>query len=372
MKHISTTPFGRRPAVAALSAHRTLADAPCPAVSVDKWALLRDLGIARKSFGVSDRDLHVLQALLSFLPTPEMAADGPTIVFPSNAKLAERLHGMPESTLRRHLAALVAARLILRHDSPNGKRFARRDASGNLSRIFGFDLRPLLVRFEDIAAAAQQAQEEAEELRLLRETAVLHLRDVTHIFGKDRLSPEALDLHRRLRRKLSLPEMRDLSMEAAHLAHQAQTGLPRDATLSGANDSQNERHTQKSNIILPESEPCTESATSSPLHLDQILSACPDSRDYAEMPITTWRGMVATAQSLCSMMGITAEVWHQAERVMGPSQAATAVLCILQRFGRIAKPGAYLRTLTAKARSGSFDAGSMVRALIAKGAEVAS
>ena len=60
--------------------------------------------------------LAVLSALLSFHRGKELADDDALIVFPSNAALSERAHGMAESTLRRHLAALVRAGLILRRD----------------------------------------------------------------------------------------------------------------------------------------------------------------------------------------------------------------------------------------------------------------
>ena len=124
------TPFGRQAVTAGLLATRALAETPAPQASTDKWALLRDLTAARGAYGVSDRDLAVLAALISFHPRAELTDDAQLIVFPSNASLSARAHGMPESTLRRHLAALVKAGLILRRDSPNGKRYATRGASG--------------------------------------------------------------------------------------------------------------------------------------------------------------------------------------------------------------------------------------------------
>ena len=65
---------------------------------------------------------------------------------PRHATLSDRAHGMPESTLRRHLAALVRAGIILRHDSPNGKRYARRGEGGEITDAYGFDLTPLVAR----------------------------------------------------------------------------------------------------------------------------------------------------------------------------------------------------------------------------------
>ena len=62
------------------------------------------------------------------------------VVFPSNRQLSLRAHGMAPATLRRHLAVLVDAGLIVRRDSPNGKRYARKDGAGGLTKAFGFDI----------------------------------------------------------------------------------------------------------------------------------------------------------------------------------------------------------------------------------------
>ncbi|WP_128255780.1 plasmid replication protein RepC [Falsirhodobacter deserti] len=363
MKHISTTPFGRRTVSAGqmqtdAAAHRALAEAPCPATPIDKWSLLNALAAARRAFGVSDRDLAVLQALVSFHPPRDLSVDEPTIVFPSNARLSERLHGMPESTLRRHIAALVSAGLIMRHDSPNGKRFARRDATGSICRAFGFDLRPLLARANEITEAAEAAHREAAELKQMRETIILHLRDISQLRGA---TAEAADLHRRLRRKLSLDEVKALAHDVATLATKVLPPQPQAEILS-ANDSQNERHIQDSNKTPSESEQYVE--TDECHDLAAVLSACSNSSDYAPAPITDWPRLVATADRVYPMMGIASNVWRDAKRYMGVTDAAITVLCILQRFEHISCPGAYLRSLVKKASIGSFRTEPMIKALL--------
>ena len=184
MDRITTTPFGARPVTAGhlarearLRALETCArgagepagraagedDFSGPGAAAeagpDKWAVLKALAAGRAAFGVTDRDLAALAALLSFHPertlAPGEGAGGAgLIVFPSNAALSARAHGMAESTLRRHLAALVAAGLIRRQDSPNGKRYAARGVDGAPERAFGFDLAPLAWRADEIEAAA--------------------------------------------------------------------------------------------------------------------------------------------------------------------------------------------------------------------------
>ncbi|WP_167623532.1 plasmid replication protein RepC [Paracoccus sp. AK26] len=145
--------------------------------SVDKWSLIQDLTDGREALGLTDRNLSVLSALLSFYPGRELRS-GALTVFPSNASLSARLHGMPESTLRRHLAALCQASLINRCDSPNGKRYATRDGQGRIDRVFGFDLRPLLDRAAEIAEAAEDARETRRLVRKTRQSISLLLRDL--------------------------------------------------------------------------------------------------------------------------------------------------------------------------------------------------
>src|SRR4051794_25904997 len=137
-----TTPFGRRPLTLAQVCAQGLArDRPAQATA-HKWTVFRALCAARRRLGLSERTLAVLDALLSFHPETALSG-GNLVVFPSNAQLCLRAHGMAASTLRRHLAALVESGIVLRRDSPNGKRYARKGAGGEIERAFGFDLGPL-------------------------------------------------------------------------------------------------------------------------------------------------------------------------------------------------------------------------------------
>ena len=92
-------------------------EASVPGKPVNKWELLRELSKAQAAFGVSERDLTVLQGLLSFFPEDALGGNTEMVVFPSNKAICERLNGMPCSTMRRHLARLVEA---LSSNSANG------------------------------------------------------------------------------------------------------------------------------------------------------------------------------------------------------------------------------------------------------------
>ena len=382
MHHISLTPFGRQPVTPALLQARRLADKAPALPKIDKWALFNDLRTARAHFGQTDRSLAVLYALLSFLPDRMLQDDKPLVVFPSNASLSDRAHGMAESTLRRHLATLVQAGLIWRQDSPNGKRFARQGADG--PQAFGFDLRPLLVQAVDISGVAAMVSQAASTLRRQREVLVLRLRDAAKLlaYGVEvglpgdwpgfaaRLGP----LRGLLRRQIdaatlgiALAEADDILRNLAMLHDLPASEMNATAAHSG-------RHYHNSNKDSSESEPCPEQAGRAELAvpkppvpvlpLQLIAKACPDILPYAQRGLSTWHDLVATAATLRGIMGISADAWDEAQIAMGPETAAITVSAILQRFDRITNPGGYLRSLSARARGGTFSPGPMIMSLL--------
>ena len=197
-----TTPFGRRSLslamVASQASARDFAAKPgAYEAVVHKWRLFRALTEAKTPLGVTDRALSVLHALLSFhqetaltLPAAdrrddEEAGEGNAgiVVFPSNRELSIRAHGMAPATLRRHLACLVEAGLIIRRDSPSGKRFARRGQGGEIESAFGFDLTPLVARADEIENLAEEVRAENKAIRLLRERITLLRRDIVKMIA---------------------------------------------------------------------------------------------------------------------------------------------------------------------------------------------
>ena len=180
--HLSTTPFGRRSLTLAHVASQAIAKSRPPEKAVHKWNVFRAICTAKARIGVSERALAVLDALLSFHPETVLTGDG-LIVFPSNQQLSLRAHGMAPATLRRHLAALVDAGLIVRRDSPNGKRYARKGRAGEVEIAFGFDLSPLVVRAEEFEAWAEEVRAEERALKLVRERITLCRRDIAKMIA---------------------------------------------------------------------------------------------------------------------------------------------------------------------------------------------
>uniref|UniRef100_UPI00048AE42E plasmid replication protein RepC n=1 Tax=Labrenzia sp. DG1229 TaxID=681847 RepID=UPI00048AE42E len=91
------------------------------------------------------------------------------IVWASNNFLMEQT-GFSLATLRRHVRRLCEAGIIWMKDSPNGKRWGRRDDDGVIIEAYGFDLAPLAARTEEFEALYARLQEEREFCTSLRNT----------------------------------------------------------------------------------------------------------------------------------------------------------------------------------------------------------
>ena len=365
-----------------------------PAKPVNKWQILRELGKASAAFGITPRDLVVLQGLLSFFPDDMLEDGAEMVVFPSNRTICERLNGMACSTMRRHLARLVGAGLLTRRDSPNGKRYARRHGDDRVA--FGFDLAPLLARSTEIAHVAEAVRAGEERVRRLREAVSLMRRDLAALaeFGEeikpglglwDQLRDTAALTARALRRKLTIADLEQLRTDLGALLDRARDVIDGPETEEmNTSAARNEQHLHNSKTDSIDCEQAREKIDQPavspdptdeqdepdrplprlPLHL--ITAACPALKDFYPGEIRHWHQLHDAACHIRPSMGISSAVWDEAQRIMGPEQAAIVLAAMLERFAEIRSPGAYLRTLTAQAQAGEFSCGPMVMALIGR------
>jgi len=396
--HLSTAPFGRRTLTLAHVAAQANAKARPLDRAVHKWQVFRNVCAAKARIGASERALAVLDALLSFHPETVLTGEN-VIVFPSNQQLMLRAHGMAPATLRRHLAALVDCGLIIRRDSPNGKRYARKGQGGDIELAFGFDLGPLIARADEFEAWAEEVRAEERALKLVRERITICRRDIAKMIatGIAEGAPVGLrgrglsdwpDVHALYRAILGQIPRTATRQELEPVAN-ALSALADDVLMlledhiktknSSANESQNERHIQNSNPqhftelepasqesrgAGPQPNPKTPRAPERAFPLAMVLSACPAMLDYSKPGISAWRDFLATAATVRPMLGISPSAWEEAQVVMGEVEAAIVVAAILQRGGAINSAGGYLRGLTQKARAGRFSPGPMLMALI--------
>ena len=396
----STTPFGRRPFSLALMASQVAANDRPPETIIHKWQVFDAIRQGRGALCVSDRSLAVLYALLTFHPETMLGGTDDIVVFPSNRNLVQRANGMAEKTLRRHLAALVECGVVIRRDSPNGKRYARKGEGGEIEKAFGFDLTPIVARAAEFQRLAAAAKAEELILRHFRERITVCRRDIDKMIATGSYEGVPADwnalraayegLGGRIPRTATTVMLEPLAGALGTLMEQIRDILEAHVkvTKMSGNADQSERHIQNSNPkakieselslpktqaagIGPHSEPQAPPPAQQPsksqqqsFPLGMVLEACPDIVDHARDSIKSWRDFVATATTVRPMLGISPSAWEEANEVLGPHDAAVVLAAILQRSSLINSAGGYLRNLTEKARAGAFSLGPMLMALI--------
>lgn len=404
-----TTPFGRRAMSFGVLATQFAAQKNKKIEAVDKWKLYRSVCEARPLLGVTDRSLAVLNALLSFYPKNELSSEAGLVVFPSNTQLSLRAHGMAEQTLRRHLSALVEAGLIIRKDSPNGKRYARKHRGGEISEAYGFSLAPLLARKAEIEELAERIVSERLDLQRLRENISLCRRDIQKLCEMIAASGEVKTsegfqtrynaIARSLGRNSKPAELREIAAFLASLRAEVTNYLENieKSEKTGGNDCQNERLIKNSEsesiserqdlrepvTVAPASTASTQPAYAAPISAKAspqsakpvlhkqffvpdivlVLKACPDISLYAPGgAVTGWRDLEVATSVIKTMFNISQSAYQDALVTFGRQGTAAILACLLQKADQISSLGGYLRNLTRKAQEGGFDVQTMLLA----------
>ncbi|MFC3207592.1 plasmid replication protein RepC [Aquamicrobium soli] len=372
-----TAPFGPRPLSAtALRMQRDVRRAP-DGKAAHKWKTFRHVCEARAELRLSDRSLTVLNALLSFHPETVLTlGSDDLVVFPSNRELSVRSHGIPASTLRRHIAALVDAGLILRRDSPNGKRYARRAPAGGIEQAFGFDLSPLVASADELADRAARIIEERRALDALREQITLARRDIAKMLSygiEQNVDADLPALHREYTELLAgrpraagretleplaaaLTELsrRILCILESHVGDETDRDTTIDAERPAAEGRARNDEAQHTG---------PQDKAWSPVPVRLLAETCPDFVDYARDGLRTARDVTDTAAIVRPLLGVSPSAWEETCAAMGPGPASVTLALILQRGSAIRNPGGYLRTLARRASAGQFSVWPMLMAL---------
>ena len=392
--HIAVTPFGGRRMSLGMVASQVTAWEMQEGARANKWQVFQYIREARDLIGATDRSLAILNALLSFHRETELAGDSELIVWPSNEQLMARANGMPATTLRRHLAVLVDCGLIIRRDSPNGKRFARKGRGGEIEQAYGFDLSPIVARAAELRELAESVASEKRAFRVARERLTLLRRDIVKMIEAaieenvpgnwGRILQAYQSIVCRLPRSASHQVVEDIAGELHALCSEIREALETFTKTQNldANESHSGRHIQNSN---PDSQYESENGSGNieeadgnagnndnlrslpkrELPLTIVMDACRNLQDLAQGGrIRHWRDFLAAAELTRPMLGISPSAWREACEVMGEQHAAIALAAIYQRTERINNAGGYLRSLTEMARAGKFSTWPMIMALL--------
>lgn len=332
----------------------------------DRFTLIDTLRRAASGLALSPSVVATVDALLSCLP-PKRDHD---IVFASNATLVVRRNGISDRSLRRHLADLVSAGLLVRIDSPNGKRYSKRDPQFGSVIRFGLDLSPLFSAFKRLQGLAREKAIEAQRVDYLRTKLRLVIRAVT-VDGAE--CPLVAEAERALRRKLTSDELENwvrlisTTSDAEGIARYETTHAD---NMMSASNGQIVRHQQKSKKELNDKaeplETTHASGNSENVTLDDLAEACPQATGYLLEKLRSPWDVIAHAKRLAPMIGIDGPSYEAAEARHGPFGTALTIWGMLESLDRVQRPGAYFRAITSGKRSSTFDPWVLIDRLIRK------
>ena len=367
--------------------------------------------------GLKAGDMMLLDTLGAFTQAQDWEEGQRPIVWASNAYLMEQT-GFSLSALKRHARRLAEIGVISFQDSPNGKRWGRRNADGRIVEAYGFDLSPLSARaeeFENLQAELQAERERCQRLkrqitvarRMIRARIEAAVSDalrgpwtqLTGLFEEllDRL-PRRHQASEQLERLLTWFKELQERVEVAYLKA-TDAIMPVDRTVD--KEAETIRNTQKMNprefisephiLITNELNPVTsnssekeEAAGAVPnarpedqvdreledwvaevrkkrtaLELPTIMQACPEFASWARNMggfLKNWNDLHRVAGQLRPMIGISEHAWNVAQDRMGTQVATAAFALVFEKHssGEVASPGGYLRGMVEKAVAGEL------------------
>src|SRR5277367_4743950 len=104
--------------------------------------LLAAFKAAAPRLGLSPRMVHAIDWLFKFTMAQDWGRGGRPIVWPS-ASLQQEALGLSATRTKAINRALIEFGLVTMRDSPNGKRYGKRDPKGQIIEAYGFDLSPI-------------------------------------------------------------------------------------------------------------------------------------------------------------------------------------------------------------------------------------
>src|SRR5437868_3926308 len=132
--------------------------------------LLAAFKAAAPRLGLSARLVHAVDWLFRFSQPQDWGRGGRPIVWPSASMQAEAL-GLSPTQVKETNRRLIELGLVAMKDSPNGKRYGKRDPKGRITEAYGFDLAPIPRRHAEFRRLAEEGRAERLAMGRLRRRA---------------------------------------------------------------------------------------------------------------------------------------------------------------------------------------------------------
>jgi replication initiation protein RepC len=369
---------------------------------------------AAPHLGFNPRVVHVIDWLFTFTQPQDWLEGSRPVVWPSAAMQQEALSlGVTQAkAINRHLVELG---LVVMKDSPNGKRYGRRDRQGRVIEAYGFDLSPLFLRMAEFQAVAAQGRELREEMRRLRRRATIARNGLLQILetaaeqGFEDASWQALEREGRAlarslrsvervdemaigvtsleRRQMEARERLENQLAAAagstpragdsdpkgpenrpHIYNYKLTIHPEQETViaSEGSKSSGAAVAPKPSGVVARTEPLkgqgvkperSDSGAVLRVTTDELVQLAPRLRPYLATSSPAWPDIVEAADWLRHDLGVSKPLWGEACLAMGREQAAIALALVSAKPAAYftASPGSYFHGMVTRAKAGTLN-----------------
>lgn len=144
----------------------------------DIMRVIRRIG---PSVNISPELIHRLDTLVAISKDQDWNFDSKPVVSPHNDWLMKEWD-LSKSQVQRTLASMQDLGLLVAKDSPSGRRYFSRDKEGNLIEAYGFDLSPLVVRYEELLKKLELREAEFANKKALKKKFTVIRREISALF----------------------------------------------------------------------------------------------------------------------------------------------------------------------------------------------
>jgi replication initiation protein RepC len=372
--------------------------------------LLAAMKAAGPRLGISPRLVHAIDWLFRFTQLQDWQRDARPIVWPS-ARMQQDALALSASQVKETNRRLIELGLVTMKDSPNGKRYGRRDPKGRILEAYGFDLSPIAARHAEFVRLAEEERTERAAMGRLRRRATIARKAIVQIletaqeYGHEReewqtLASETQAIARALR---AVERVDEMETGVKSLERRQQAARERLEQLLGLVDSdpkepENRPHQHnyklgldpdQDTVIAAEKcsgageEPVLDgqaslaSAGADPplkrpekgivegIRPDELVRLTPRLKRYLRRPNPSWPDIIDAADWLRHDLGVSKSLWGDACVAMGRELAAVAMAIVSAKDPEHFRttPGGYFHGMVAKARVGELHLDRTVWAL---------
>jgi replication initiation protein RepC len=356
--------------------------------------LLAALKAAAPQLGIAPRLVHAVDWLFCFTQPQDWEQGAQPIVWPSALMQQEAL-GLSSSQVKEINRRLIELGLVAMKDSPNGKRYGKRDPKGRIIEAYGFDLAPIAARHAEFMRLAEEGRAERAAMGRLRRRATIARKGIIQILETAReygyegeewqtLSRETEALARALR---AVERVDEMAMGVTSLERRQRAARERLEVLLGMVETdpkqpENRPHQYNYNLILdPEQDTviaakeCSgeggggvsqapapvppkspEKGMVHGIRPDELVRLTPKLKPYLRRSTPTWPDIIDAADWLRHDLGVSKSLWGDACLTMGRELAAVALAVVSTKDEEHFRtsPGGYFHGMVAKAKAGEL------------------